>query len=138
MIVIRCIFIVLMFFVCISCATMVDTTNNHKSNIPEWVYSPSKDGVIGGVGICGTHVKGKTAQRQLAISRAIDEISRQMGVTVSNVLETSSNASTNTYSSSSLNSYSIQTVTGTAINAEIVDTWFNSSTGELYVYMRIK
>ncbi|MFW6099758.1 MAG: hypothetical protein ACOC90_00090, partial [Bacteroidota bacterium] len=58
-----------------------------KTERPDWFWNPSMDGQIGGIGASGPHVRGINAQRQLAISRAIDEIARQMEVEVSNVVK---------------------------------------------------
>lgn len=101
---------------------------------PVWIYETSKDGKIGGVGISKPHYAGKTAQRTLAISRAIDEIARQMGVNVVSsqkiaTVGTSQNATT------SLESYSFQTTDGKVIRASIQAFWEDKPNEELYVWM---
>ena len=101
---------------------------------PSWVNSPSVSGKVAGIGICGTHVNGKNAQRNLSIKRAIDEIAAQLGVTVNNVslvgtVGTSSGAST------SVESYSLQSVDGKVVTAVIKGTWQDPKTSELYIWM---
>lgn len=101
---------------------------------PGWVNTPSVSGKIAGVGICGNHVNGKSAQRNLAIKRAIDEIALQIGVTVNNVslvetVGTSSGASTK------VESYSLQSVDGKVVTAVIKGTWKDPATDELYIWM---
>lgn len=105
-----------------------------RSGKPSWVTNPSVSGKVAGIGICGTHVNGKNAQRNLAIKRAIDEIAAQLGVTVNNVsligtVGTSSGAST------SVESYSLHSVDGKVVTAVIKGTWQEPQTDELYIWM---
>ena len=127
----------LMIAVISGCAKRVEVAEPVSSRMPAWVYSPSGDGYIGGVGVCRSHIKGKTGQRDLAVSRAIDEIARQMGVTVSNVLKVDAKMSADA-SGSAVSSYSLQTVSGKEVNAFIAETWTDPITGEFYVYMKAK
>lgn len=106
----------------------------NKTGKPEWIYAPNQDGKLGGVGIAGSHIKGPSAQRELAISRALDEIARQMNVKVSTVVKTSSSA-TQTSSSNSIDTFSIQTSDGQVIKAKINKIWQDSYSEELYVWM---
>lgn len=105
-----------------------------KNGMPEWVFSPNKDGKLGGVGISSMHMKGKSAQRELAISRALDEIARQMNTKVSTVLKTSATA-TKTSSSQSMESYSFQTTDGQTVKASIQKFWIDPASDDLYVWM---
>ncbi len=109
-------------------------TQSQRSVAPEWVYSPSKDGRLGGVGISSMHIKGKSAQRELAISRALDEIARQMGTKVSTVLKTST-SSTATSSSQTMDTYSFQTTDGQTVKATIQKFWADPASDDLYVWM---
>jgi len=104
---------------------------------PAWVWNPSMDGKIGGVGSCGMHVNGLTGQRELAIQRAIDEIARQMGVRVSNAkhMETTG---TRDSAVTRVDSYSIQTVDGATVKAEVKEYWEDKRTGELHVWMVVQ
>lgn len=104
---------------------------------PSWVSNPSVSNKIAGIGICGTHIHGKTAQRNLAIKRAIDEIAAQLGVTVNNVslISTKGNSSG---ASTSVESYSLQSVDGKVVSAVIKGTWKDPQTSELYIWMVTK
>ena len=55
---------------------------------PQWINAPMKEGEIGAVGSAKVHFKGKTAQRKLAISRALDELAQQSGVSVKSAIVT--------------------------------------------------
>lgn len=101
---------------------------------PNWVYETSKNGKAGGVGISKPHYAGKTAQRSLAISRALDEIARQMGVkVVSSQKITTTGTSQN--ATTSLESYSFQTTDGKIVRATIQAFWEDKPNEELYVWM---
>ena|GEM_PF-732330 len=104
------------------------------SSQPKWVYETSKDGKIGGVGISKPHFNGKTAQRSLAISRALDEIARQMGVEVNNIQKIST-AGTSQNATTNLESYSFQSTNGKIVIAKIQSFWEDKTTDELYVWM---
>jgi hypothetical protein len=128
-----------LFFGCNAVQTPYSSSSNQQSAIktdsrPAWFYTPNQNDKIGGVGICGMHIKGSSAQRELAISRAIDEIARQLGVKVSNILKTSSTSS-DTGHSASLESYSIHTVEGKTVTATIAGAWNDPATDELYIWM---
>ena len=78
-------------------------------------------------------MKGISAQRKIAVSRAIGEIASQLGVKVNTV--TSSYQSKR---SSSFKNYSIQTVEGKVVKAKIKEIWTDAQTGELYVWMVVE
>lgn len=104
---------------------------------PEWFYDPNMTGKPGGIGISGPHIRGIQAQRNLAIDRAVDELAKQMGITVKNVSKTSRSGNRDT-SISHQQSYSIHTVEGQTISAEIEELWHNPQTNELFVWMVAK
>jgi PBP1b-binding outer membrane lipoprotein LpoB len=118
-------------------APAVTHLDNTPSTQPKWVYETSKDGKIGGVGISKPHFNGKTAQRMLAISRALDEIAKQMGVKVSTIQKISSVANSDN-STTNLESYSFQTTNGKVISAKIQSFWEDKTTDELYVWMVVE
>lgn len=101
---------------------------------PGWVVNPSVAGKVAGVGSCGYHIDGKSAQRSLAIKRAIDEIALQLGVTVENVtaIKTVGNRSGST---TGVQSFSLQTVNGELVKAVVKSSWKNPRTDELFVWM---
>ncbi len=102
---------------------------------PEWYYNPSKDGKIGGVGVSGIHIYGKTGQKQLAVERALAEIARQMGVKVESFSSLKSQTAGGSSSVSGGQSHSFFTVDGKSVNARIEQMWENEYTGELFVWM---
>lgn len=108
-----------------------------SGGMPEWVYNPGMSGKIGGVGSAITHVRGRAAQREMAISRALDEIARQMGVKVSNVLSTQASAGEGG-ASSSMQTYSFQTTDGRTVKATIKAMWHDSYRNELFVWMVVE
>lgn len=105
-----------------------------QPQLPEWVYETSKNGKIGGVGIAKAHFEGKTAQRMLAISRALDEIARQMGVEVVSMQKISTKG-TSQSATTSLESYSFQTTDGKTVRARVEKFWEDRVNEELYVWM---
>ncbi len=109
----------------------------HKSSEPSWVSNPSVSDKVAGIGICGIHIHGKNAQRNLAIKRAIDEIAAQLGVTVNNVSLISTKGSSSG-ANTSVESYSLQAVNGKVVSAVIKGTWTDPQTSELYIWMVTK
>lgn len=112
--------------------------NQNKINsngLPNWVFNSTAGGKykMGGVGVSKRTIDGVTKQREIAISRAIDEIAKQMGVKVSNT-----SYSHSTKNNSSFEQYSLQTVEGKKVNAVIKEIWYNEETGELYVWMVVE
>jgi hypothetical protein len=105
---------------------------------PEWLWKPSEDGKIGGVGISKEHIHGIDAQRKLAVSRAIDSIAAQLGVKVNNVTVIESHASSTGGAASSIDSYSIHTSEGNFVRATVKEFWNDPRTNELYVWMVVE
>ena len=112
-----------------------DLTQRTASGKPIWIngYIETGDKIIG-IGHAKQHVNGLTYQRELAISRAIDEIARQKGVKVENTLERMSVANGKT-ASTNMKSYSIQSVEGAKVNAKVVDLWTDTYTKDIHVLM---
>ncbi len=119
------------------CVTNVPNPPVVELKKPVWFYNSSVEGGIGGVGICATHTKGSFAQREVAISRAVDEIARQMGVSVQNILKTSAEVSGSSVKTS-LETYSIQTSDGKIVKATVREIWIDPVSNELYVWMIAK
>lgn len=101
---------------------------------PKWTLMPPHDGKVYGVGESAIHVSGITYQRALAISRGIDEIARQKGVTVSNTFESVQQVAGGASSQAARN-YSVQTVEGQTVKAVIKDVYEDPYTKRLYVLM---
>lgn len=106
-----------------------------KYPLPDWVLNPSVNGVIGGVGYCPAHVKGISGQRELAVTRAVEDIARQKGVSVESSVVVISNASNKSkVPVTNINSNSTHK-TKNYINAYIKEIWVHPVTKEMYVYM---
>jgi len=111
------------------------TTAPATGGKPAWIYQPSPgQGQFGGVGSARRHIDGISAQRQMAISRAIDEIARQMGVKVSNFVRTETHLRGDSVQSG-MDLYSIQKKEKKTVNAAIRAFWEDPQNGELYVWM---
>ena len=107
-----------------------DTTLAGK---PRWFYNPSPDAnTLGGIGICGRHVRGPSSQRELAIKRCFDELATQMGTKVDTTIEKISNSS-----GTSGSIYSFQTVEGKVVKARLREQWIDPQTEELYIWMTV-
>lgn len=99
--------------------------------------STVEGGRISAVGSAKPHVRGSNAQRELAISRAIQMIARQMGSVVSTTLRTEDRVSGNT-AQSSMESISFQTTDNVRVTAEILGVWQDPGTNEIFVWMATK
>lgn len=99
---------------------------------PAWVDNPRLAGERVGLGSAKQHMQGYNAQRQLAVSRALDELARQQGVEINNILVTQSKGSA-MGTSSSLHTSSEQKVSGAQVTARIAEEW--NSGGELFILM---
>jgi len=104
---------------------------------PEWFYNPSVDGKIGGVGVSGIHINGKTGQKRLAVNRAINSIAHQMGVKVQSFSAVRSETSAGGTSTSGESS-AFFTVDGKSVTAVIKEIWIDPYSSELYVWMVTK
>jgi hypothetical protein len=101
---------------------------------PEWFFHPTDGGKVGGVGVSGMHVDGKTGQKALAIQRAQEEIAKQMGVKVQSFSSLKS-VSDSSGSVVSGESSSFFTVDGKEVKASIKAMWEDPYTQELYIWM---
>jgi len=85
-------------------------TKNTKTE-PKWLFDPYvDDDKIAAVGCARTHFKGKEAQKDLAISRAIDRIAIQNQVTVNNTILREKSSYNGRKGNSTSNSTSLQSV----------------------------
>jgi len=101
---------------------------------PSWVMNPSESGTVGGVGNCRRHINGFSAQRMVAIRRGLDEIAMQKGMTISNVALVGT-VGTRAGTSTSLESWSFQTVDNQKVTAVVKASWVDPVTEELFVWV---
>jgi len=86
---------------------------------PEWLLDPYyKNDKIAAVGCAKQHFKGESAQKKLAISRAIDAIATQNKVTVNNATLRSKSSSNGRRGNSSSQSTSLQSVDNVKISTK--------------------
>ena len=132
-------FIFLVFIFLSGCAVdgvSPSANQNICKTTPSWVLNvPVEKGVVYGVGIAHKNFYGEQAQRTSAISRAIDEISRQLQTTVNSQLVSNTNVQNGSVSRS-LNTVSFQTVDGQKVSAVIVKSCKNPIDGTLYILMK--
>lgn len=82
-------------------------------------YTPKK-GEIVGIGIAGPNINGPTAQKKSAISKALNEIAYQLGVTINSASILKKEAVNHNKTYSSFSSYSLQSVNGKKVRAKII------------------
>ena len=101
------------------------------SSVPEWMDNPEKmsNGKLTAVGCSARHYKGVSAQKKLALKRAIDEIAMQTNTKVSKV---SLNRRTN--HSSRTTSSSLQEVNEENISTKIME-YYKTSDGDICVWI---
>ncbi len=86
---------------------------------PEWLLDPYyQNDKIAAVGCAKTHFKGESAQKKLAISRAIDAIATQNKVTVNNATLRNKSSSNGQRGNSSSQSTSLQSVDNVKISTK--------------------
>lgn len=98
---------------------------------PAWIDNPRTEGNIVGLGISKSHFGGAQAQRTLAISRATEEIARQLGVTV----QSQSLLTESTQRGSAMESVSLQSVDGKQVKATIKHEWHDKMNDIFYILM---
>ncbi|WP_180141683.1 hypothetical protein [Desulfoluna butyratoxydans] len=101
---------------------------------PAWILNPSDGGAMAGVGSCRPHLNGYSAQRKQAIRRALDEIAMQKGTTISNVSLVGTTG-TRAGTSTSMESWSFQTVDNQTVTAVVRASWKDPVTEELFVWV---
>ncbi|MEA2019040.1 MAG: hypothetical protein U9N59_11385 [Campylobacterota bacterium] len=102
------------------CIKQQNSTPVTKQNVePKWISDPYVDNdKIAAVGCARTHFKGIEAQKNLAISRAIDRIATQNQVTVNNSTLREKSSSNGRKGSSSSQSTSLQSVDNVKVSTK--------------------
>ena len=101
------------------CVPQNNTTVTKQNNEPKWLLDPyiEKD-KIAAIGCARTHFKGIEAQKDLAISRAIDRIATQNSVIVDNVTYRQKNNSNGNKGTSSVDSSSLHSVENVKVSTK--------------------
>lgn len=127
--------VILMLCFFSGCAGFSGAVVTNSVQVPDWVTNPSKNGIVGGVGYCASHVNGITGQRELASQRALEEIARQKSVSVDSIMVVSSNSSNDLKNPTTVISSTSSFKSNSNISAYIKEVWINPVTKEMYVYM---
>ena len=101
---------------------------------PSWILNPMKNGKVGAVGIADTHVRGLHYQKDLAVKRALTELSEQQGVDVQASSKVKEYASSDGRSGSSINNQATFN-TNSKVTAHIEAVWQDPMSDKLYVWM---
>ena len=101
---------------------------------PSWLYKPNLNGKTGAVGSSKPQFKGKTVQRRVATSRALDELAQQSGVEVGNIIMRNEK-STATGGTSSTKVTSTQKTSGVMIHAHIEEVWTDPRSKEMHIWL---
>ena len=125
-------FLLLFFFA--GCSQSAMPAKVETPYYPAWVSNPNLNGLRGAIGSSDPHFKGFTYQRQLAISRALDELAMQMGVQV-DVIASREEISTGDNLSATSDIQTQQKVKNSNVTAHIEATYLDPNTGELFVWM---
>ena len=113
------------------------TLNSSNMQEPSWILNPNQNGKIGAVGVAGvTYDQKLSSQRNLAITRALNELSLQKGVKVELQLQKQETLSHNK-SNTQINEKSSYT-SSTNIKAHIKKVWKDRLSNELYIWMVIE
>ena len=117
------------------CIPSNDTTVPKQTAEPKWLLDPyTKNDEIASIGCAKKHFKGVEAQKDLAISRAIDRIATQNSVIVDNVTLRKKSSSNGRRGNSSSSSSSLQTVEKVKISTR-TKALYTKPDGEICVWV---
>ena len=104
-----------------------------KYDEPSWIMNPNQSGKTGAVGSSHRHINGTRAQRKLAITSALDELSLQQGVKVEMSMQKKEHVANDRVSTDVKidGKYSANHT----ITAHIQEIWKNPISDELYIWM---
>jgi len=122
----------LLFFVLL--AVFTGCTNVEPAKPPQWILDPSYTGKVGAVGTANRHYKGLAYQRKLAITRALDELALQTGVSVSLRMQKKEHIE-NDKISSVMDTDSSYVSNKKQITAHIEAAWQDPKTEEFFVWL---
>ena len=125
-------FLLLFFFA--GCNQTITPAKVETPHYPAWVNNPNFNSLRGAVGSSSPHFKGPAYQRQLAISRALDELAMQIGVQV-DIVANREEISTGDNLNATSDIQTQQKVNNSNITAHIEATYLDPNTGELFVWM---
>lgn len=101
---------------------------------PAWVSNPSLNGKTGAIGTANRHYKGLSFQRELAITRGLDELALQQGVKISLKIEKKDKV-INDNATISMESQGTYLTNSNNITAHIEDVWKDPISEEIYIWL---
>ena len=99
---------------------------------PKWI----NNSMGGAVGSCGTHMKGRAAQEELALDRALTELAKQKRANILSNSYSSEKENGTGYRSSSVNNTYVKT--DAQVSSEIKAKWRDPRTDIFYVWVVAK
>lgn len=127
-------FIFSLFFIFLSFSACSSQPKAKPVVEPLWLAKPNLNGKTGAVGSSKPQFKGKTVQRRVAISRALDELAQQSGVEVGNIMMR--NEKVNSIGASySTQVQSTQRTSGVTVHAHIEEVWTDPRTKEMHIWL---
>jgi len=129
--VVKSILALLVSLMFVACSAQPTASANSR---PSWILDPNQAGTVGAVGQCGTHFNGKSMQRKVAITRAIEELAMQGDVTVDSEMSISTEVSGQHVNNRSKSKTYIS-ANGVSVNAYIEEIYYDKKSTILYVWM---
>lgn len=125
---IRIVTALLLGFIATGCATQqIAPVQNTR---PEWIDNPGE----GASASAAFHIKGRTAQEELAVSRAREELAKRMGVKINSQSNIQQQYASGRLSLSADKEIQ-ETVTGVEIKSQLKAKWFDPETEVLWVWV---
>jgi hypothetical protein len=120
---------ILISFLClISIACQSDAVKTNAR--PAWIGSPQQ----GAVGSCATHLMGRHAQEEVAITLARTRLAASMGVTIDQIQTVNMNAN-NTFTNVSLNSTTKQVIKNKSVKAHVRAVWYDKPRDTIWAWL---
>ena len=111
----------------VGCALENNTPITKQNPEPKWLLDPYiENDNYAAIGCAQKHFKGVSAQKDLAISRAIDRIATQNSVTVDNITLNEKSISNGQRTSSKESSSSLHTVNNVKVSTKVKSLYTNN------------
>lgn len=120
----------LLFLLCFTLSACASTSNTNLTQRPNWIDNPD-NGVSASA---GTHIKGKVAQEELAISRARVEFAKRYGVSIDAAQVTETHVA-NGRGNTTSNSLTHEETKQTDVKAMVKAKWLDTDRDVLWVWL---
>ncbi|MEA2100060.1 MAG: hypothetical protein U9P72_08020 [Campylobacterota bacterium] len=124
--------IILIGLVLTGCNSTQPKPKHSKFERPNWLNNT----LGGAVGSCGSHMKGKAAQEELALDRALTELAKQKKAIVSSKSYSTQKESGISYTSTNINN--TQVSADALVSSEIKAKWRDPRTNIFYIWVVAK